>query len=184
MKKKEKVKGRALAITCMILLIVISVPVGSCLSLNREREKATEIYYGSEDTYGLLEDVVDCCTQAANFITLGEKVLPADDTKLAAVQEAYTEVKSTNHPRRKASALSDLTSSMNALYNALCRTEMDEANATYREEIFANYNASLDMIGRSDYNMRATEFNSILKNAPARPLAALVGIGELELFTE
>lgn len=183
-KKKEKVKGRGLAITCMVLMIVVSVPIGSCLSLNRERSKATEVYYGSDDTYGLLQDIDACRDAAANMVTLGGKFLEADDVLLQNVQEAGKAVQEASTPTGKASALSDLTNSMNTLYNTLCQTEMDEANETYREEIFATYNAVLDMIHRSDYNTRAAEYNAILRKAPARPLAALVGIGELELFTE
>ena len=41
MKKKERIKGRAAAIIGMVALILVSIPVGSCVSLARARGKVT-----------------------------------------------------------------------------------------------------------------------------------------------
>ena len=77
-KKKEKVRGRTAAIIGMVALIAVSVPVGSCVSLARERGNASELYYGSDDEWGLLEDLAWCNTDAANLVTLAGKYLPQD----------------------------------------------------------------------------------------------------------
>lgn len=181
-KKREKIKGRVVAVIGMVLLIVASIPLGMGLSLVRERNNATEYYYGSYDTFGLLEDLSYCSSEAANFVTLGGKYLPADDAQLANVREAASALKAAQRPGEKADAYSELTMHMNALYNALCNTEMSSQDEGYREEIYANYKTYVDLISYNDYNIRATEFNETFRNAPGRSLAALMGVKELELF--
>ena len=180
MKKKERIKGRAAAIIGMVALILVSIPVGSCVSLARERGKVTALYYGSDDDWGLLEDLAWCSTEAANLVTLADKYLP--EGQADAVREARGALEQADTPGEKAEAFSALTVKVNALYNTLEETEMKEEDAKYRDEIIADYNSNADFISRSDYNTRAAQFNVILRTTPARPLAALVGIGEVEPF--
>ena len=86
--------------------------------------------------------------------------------------------------RRRAtrSAFSRLTSSVNALGNALEAADLSEEDKTRCTEIVADYNSNADFINRSDYNTEAAKFNEILRTTPARGLAELVGIEPLELF--
>ena len=98
MKKKEKVRGRTAAIIGMVALIAVSVPVGSCVSLARERGNASELYYGSDDEWGLLEDLAWCNTDAANLVTLAGKYLPQDNAQIAAVQTARDEMGEAERP--------------------------------------------------------------------------------------
>lgn len=182
MKKKEKIKGRTAAIVGMVLLIAVSIPVGSCVSLARERRGASVLYYGSDDEWGILEDLSWCNTEAANLVTLAGKYLPEDNEQIAQVQQARTEMGKAERPGEKAEAFSRLTAKINALGNVLKSVEMTEDDENYREEILADYNSDADFVNRSDYNTEATRFNEILRTTPARGLAELVGIRELELF--
>ena len=182
MKKKERIKGRAAAIIGMIALILISVPVGSCVSLARERGKVTVLYYGSDDEWGILEDLAWCSSQAANLVTLAGKYLPEQDAQVSAVRAARSDLEQTDAPGEKAAAFSELTVKVNTLYNTLEETEMKQEDAEYRDEIIADYNSNADFISRNEYNTRAAQFNELLRTTPARPLAALVGIGEVEPF--
>ena len=49
-KQKEKIKGRAAAVIGMVLLIVLSIPLGMGFSLVRARNAASAHFYGSYDT--------------------------------------------------------------------------------------------------------------------------------------
>ena len=182
MEKKNRVRGRAAAIIGMIVLIAVSIPVGSCISLARERGSAAERYYGSDDEWGLLEDLSWCSTEAANLATLAGKYLPQDDERIADVQRAREEMGKAEKPGDKAAAFSRLTAKVNALGNALEAAGLPEEDETYRKEILADYNSDADFINRSDYNTEAARFNEILRSTPARGLAELVGIEPLELF--
>ncbi|MGN0479589.1 MAG: LemA family protein [Hominenteromicrobium sp.] len=182
MKKKEKIKGRAAAIIGMAALILVSVPVGSCVSLTRERGKVTELYYGSDDEWGLLADLSFCSSEAANLVTLAGKYLPEGDAQVEAVREARSTLEQADTPGEKAQAFSALTDQVNALYNTLEETGMKQEDAAYRDEIIADYKADADCVSRSDYNARAAQFNEILRTTPARPLASLAGIEEVEPF--
>lgn len=183
-KKKEKIKGRARAIIAMILMLVISLPIGCCLSLSRERETATDAYYGTKKTPGLLEDLAQCRGEAANLVTLGGKYLPQESELLQNVRNASGEMENVSEASKKATAFTELTMHMQTLYNALSKTQMKEQDKRYCEEIYADFNASADMIARSEYNILAAQFNELFKNAPARPLASLIGIDELEIFAD
>ncbi len=175
-------KGRVAAIVGMIVLIVVSLPVGSCISLARERGNASVLYYGSDDEWGLLEDLAWCNTSASNLITLAGKYLPADDAQLTAVQQARTDMNKAERPGEKAAAFNRLTTQVNALGNALEDAGLTDEDEEYRVQIVADYNSNADFVNRSDYNTEATRFNEILRTTPVRGLAALVGIEPLELF--
>ena len=181
-KKREKIRGRAAAVIAMVLLIVVSIPLGMGLSLVRERNNASEHYYGSNDTFGLIEDLHYCSSEAANLATLGGKYLAADDVRLADVRETASALTAAEYPAEKAAAYTKLTQEVNTLYNALCDTEMSAQDAEYREEIYVNYKTYVDLVSYNEYNVRATEFNETLRNAPGRPIAAVMGVRELELF--
>ena len=115
MEKKNRVRGRAAAIIGMIVLITVSIPVGSCISLARERGSAAELYYGSDDEWGLLEDLSWCSTEAANLATLAGKYLPQDDERIADVQRAREEMGKAEKPGDKAAAFSRLTAKVLSL---------------------------------------------------------------------
>lgn len=184
MKKKEKirVKGRAAAIISMVLLIVISVPLGMGFSLVRERNKVTEHYFGSNDTYGLLEDLSGCTTEASNLVTLSGKYLGADDAKLTEVRSAAGRLETAQSPSEKAGAYSTLTISFNSLYNELCGMELSEQDSEYLEAIYSDYYMYVDLVSYSDYNIKVANFNETFRNAPGRRLAELMGVKELEPF--
>lgn len=181
-KKRETVKGRTAAVIGMVLLIVCSIPIGMGLSLVRERNKVTEQYYGSYGTFGLLEDLSYCSGYAADMVTLGGKYLPADDGRMQALRTVYGALEAAQSPGEKADAYAEMTVCMGAMYQTLCETEMSAEDEKYCEEIYANYNTNVDLIGYNDYNIRAAEFNETLHNAPGRVIAEWMGVKELELF--
>ena len=182
MKKNGKIKGRVAAIVGMVVLIVLSIPIGSCISLARERGKVSVMYYGSETEWGLLEDLAWCSTEASNMITLACKYLPADDAAVSATQQARDEMNKAERPGEKAAAFSRLTAKVNALGNALANADLTDEDEEYRVQILADYNSNVDFISRNDYNTEVLHFNEILRTSPMSGLAELVGIEPLELF--
>lgn len=180
--KKERVKGRAAAIIGMVALILVSIPVGSCVSLARERGKVTELYFGSDDEWGLLDDLAWCSSEASNLVTLAGKYLPEDNEQIAAVRGAVDALGKAQSPGEKADEFSVLTVKVNALGNVLGELALREEDEKHRDEILADYNANADFITRNDYNTEAARFNEMLRTTPARPLADLIGVGPVELF--
>ena len=182
--KKEKVKGRTTAILCMVLAIVLSMPVGTCVSLNREREQAQEAYYGSDEVFGLMGDLSACQGEAMNLITLGEKYLPAGDATLKDVETADFDVESAASPRGKALAFEDLCDAVDSLYRVLEQEALSAQDEKYRVAIYADFYACADMMRRraEEYNTDAEAFNAMLQEAPGRSLAAVFGVRELEPF--
>lgn len=181
-KKKEKIRGRALAIFAMIAMILLSVPVGATVSLTREKNKALEPYNGSSASETLVADLENGSGEAADLVTLAKKYLSADDAQISAVQRAREALNAAETPSQQSEALSTLTASFNVLADALGTLEMNEKDRTYLSGIAADYNMYLDYISRNDYNARATEFNELLEASPMQPIASLVGIDTLELF--
>lgn len=185
-KKREKIKGRAAAILSMVLMIAVSVPLGMGISLVRERNEVTAHYYGSDSafsyTFGLLEDLASCSNAAANFVTLGGKYLSADDAVLTDLQDAARTLTVAERPGEKAAAYTALTARVQAMYNTLHVLELSAQDKEYCEEIYADYCSYMSLISYNEYNNQATVFNETLRRAPGRPIAALMGVEELELF--
>lgn len=175
-KKREKVKGRARAIVCMILLIVLSIPLGAGFSLMRERDAVRDHYYI------LIEDLADCRDEAVNMTTLAGKYMEADTKALEAVKEWNHQLGVSESPAEKAAAYTELTQSVNTLYNQLGEMDMTEADAEYREEIYADYMLYVDLISYSEYSVEAMKFNEKFLNSPAKTIGMLLGVKELELF--
>ncbi len=181
-KKKERIRGRTAAVIGMVLLIVLSIPLGMGFSLVRARNAASEHFYGSYDTFGLVEDLSRCSGEAMNMTTLAGKYMEADNDKITAVREWGSRLEAAERPAEKAKAYGELTVQINALYNELCKVEMSAEDAEYREEIYADYRMYVDLVSYSEYNVEATEFNETFRNAPGRMIGALMGVKELELF--
>lgn len=185
MKKKNdgvKAVGRTAAVIAMVLLILAAIPVGAVVSLSRERGKVTKEYYGSDDVYGVLDQVSSMVSEASNLVTIAEKYSETDLTLVDAVRTAQNAVKKAERPADKCAALNDLTAAVKALYRQIKNISMDEEDATYRESLFSNYTSDADYLMRDDYNDKAAAFNDALHNSPAYALARLVGIGDVELF--
>lgn len=184
MKKNDGVKavGRTAAVIAMVVLILVSIPVGACVSLSRERSKVTAEYYGSDDVYGVLDQVSMMISEASNLVTIAEKYSETDLTLVDAVRTAQNNVRKAERPSEKYAALHDLTTAVKALYRQIKTIDMEEEDATYRESLMAGYNSDADYLMRDDYNDMAAAFNDTLHNSPAYALAKLVGIGDVELF--
>ena len=181
MKKKNdgvKAVGRVSAVIAMVVLILAAIPVGACISLSRERNNVTAEYYGSDDVYGVLDQVSMMVSEASNLVTIAEKYSETDLTLVDAVRTAQNAVKKAERPADKY----DLTTAVKAMYRQIKNIDMNEEDATYRESLMSNYNSDLDYLMRDDYNDKAAAFNDALHNSPAYALAKLVGIGDVELF--
>ena len=183
MKKKNdgvKAVGRVSAVIAMVVLILAAIPVGACISLSRERNNVTAEYYGSDDVYGVLDQVSMMVSEASNLVTIAEKYSETDLTLVDAVRTAQNAVKKAERPADKYAALNDLTTAVKAMYRQIKNIDMNEEDATYRESLMSNYNSDLDYLMRDDYNDKAAAFNDALHNSPAYALAKLVGIGDVE----
>ena len=174
MKKKNdgvKAVGRVSAVIAMVVLILAAIPVGACISLSRERNNVTAEYYGSDDVYGVLDQVSRMVSEASKLVTIAEKYSETDLTLGDAVRTAQNAVKKAERPADKYAALNDLTTAVKAMYRQIKNIDMNEEDATYRESLMSSYNSDLDYLMRDDYNDKAAAFNDALHNSPAYALA-------------
>lgn len=181
-KRWRKSRGPCFGGHCDGGVNLAAIPVGACISLSRERNNVTAEYYGSDDVYGVLDQVSMMVSEASNLVTIAEKYSETDLTLVDAVRTAQNAVKKAERPADKYAALNDLTTAVRAMYNQIKNIDMNEEDATYRESLKSNYNSDLDYLMRDDYNDKAAAFNDALHNSPAYALAKLVGIGDVELF--
>ncbi len=180
--KKGFWKTRTCAVIAMCAMIVLSVPVGACVSVSRERDSAEQSYTGSDSTWGLSDDVLLCSSAAANLMTLGARLLPGESEETAALARAREELNAAVAPGEKCAALSKLTDRFHALYGKLSAMDLSEKDRQDCDGVLADYNADLDMISRSEYNREAAAFNSILETTPGGAIASVFGARPLELF--
>lgn len=180
--KKNFLKSRTFAVIGMCVLILLSVVIGACRSVSRERGKAEAYFSGSDDVYGLAEDASWCSYEAANLVTLGARLLPADAAEVAETRHAREVLDAAVSPAEKYAALSSLTDRIHTLYTKLVGLELSEKDLEDCESVLASYNSNLDMISRSDYNQKAAAFNDDLRSTPGGAIASAFGARPLELF--
>ena len=77
---------------CSASLNAAAIPVGACISLSRERNNVTTEYYGSDDVYGVLDQVSMMVSEASNLVTIAEKYSETDLTLVDAVRTAQNEI--------------------------------------------------------------------------------------------
>lgn len=180
------IKSRAFAIIAMCLLLLLSIPVGSCVSLSRERGEAEKYYYGSDSDFdyvwGLVEDIRWCSSSAANLVTLANRILPADSAAVTDVMRAREALDNAVSPAEKCAALSQLTERFSVLYRTLCAMDLNEEDLDYCRDTMSDYNSDLDFISRNEYNTKAKQFNDALANSPGGAIASAFGVKPLELF--
>lgn len=87
-------------VIAMVVLILAAIPVRARVYLCRaSSNNVTAEYYGSDDVYGVLDQVSMMVSEASNLVTIAEKYSETDLTLVDAVRTAQNAVKKAERRR-------------------------------------------------------------------------------------
>ena len=166
-----------------VFFIIVSFLGGGARSLNREKSAAAEIFFGGSagDGFGIQRELDHRINFSHNFITIANRYIQGN--------EAVKQVENAREALINSSDISDksknnllLTEAVYILYNRLGDEELSEADARYRESLYADIRARNSIISNDSYNANAREFNRTLNVFPASIIRTLGIVKELPLF--
>jgi len=173
-------ENRRIAVIGMAVLILLSLPLGVARALLPMRANAQEAYWSGET--GIARDLELRLTAAYNLTTVASRWLDAGSPEIQAVLDARSAMTGTDSIREKYRANVALTDAVTDLCAALDACDLSEQDAKYRRSIDADLRSCNEIIGHSDYNRLAAEYNDALSAFPASALGHLIGLRPLELF--
>jgi hypothetical protein len=184
---RTKLQNPVIASLITILVVLFAALLGGRASLMQMRTEAWALYAGGDalpmGQGSIQSDLESIAANAHNLITVAERNMQVEDPLLEAVRRGAASAMQTNLP------------AMSAQYAEMLRASVEELNALlasipgqsaederYRQELITNIRSSYKIIGHSNYNALATEFNRKLDQTPASLIATLTGIERLELY--
>ncbi|MCR4963954.1 MAG: LemA family protein [Firmicutes bacterium] len=177
--------NKTVAWTVAICAILFSLFVLGGAKLHAEKEAAAAYFYQGENQDGLSidHDLQQRAAAAYNLYTVASRYLPAENDalrRLLADREALLQAES---PADKFRADQELGQSALNVYAALNGMALSEQDQFYRNNLLQQMDSSAATISHDGYNQRAREFNALRQGFPARIIAWLWRIRQLEYFS-
>lgn len=177
-------KSRSLGVLVLVICVLAGTLAGAHRPLAKMGREAAAVFYEGEDKDGLgiRNDLEERCSIAYNLTVVAARNMEPDDALITAVKEARNEVLDAEGPSAMYRADRKLDETVTNLYNTLNNLSLPEKDAKYPSQLYADFIARADMIGRSSYNRVAQEYNAKLEAFPANILSRLVFINPVELY--
>lgn len=180
----EILKKSPVAITIMIIAILLSGLLGCRHSLLRERKAAEDYFYnGSDgDGYSIQSDLEYIGATANNLKTVAVRYIDSADPLITALTEARGSLSAAKNISEKYTAASNLFDAVSALHDSLDESKMNSTDKGFRSSLYDDIKSAMQRISHNGYNDAARDFNSILEGFPAKFVAKLTGINQIQLY--
>ena len=181
-----KAKGAGKARLISILMIVIAIFTGARTSLGQLRQEALDYFFEGDPLnsmdYGIEYDLQQRVTKAGNLITIAQRYIDKDDSAIKNIQTDCDKITKSSEPNEKYKYNEELTADCYALVEILEYTDISDADVDYLVDIMVDMESSNQIIGHSEYNKKAKEFNELLEEFPINFTSKMTFIDPLELF--
>ena len=173
------------AMVVMVVVIALSVLLGSHRSLTAARSQVEELFYTGADGSGqsIATDLEQRRAVAANLESVALRYLTEADT--ADVHNARQELERADSPREMYQWDQALGQAADVLMEKLEGCALTEKDAAYLAGFRADLAAKADTMARDPYNERVDQFNrEVLGRFPANLLGQLTCVREAEAFRD
>ncbi len=174
------------AIILCVLMIALSIFFGGRMSLNKIRNQALSLFYeGNPDDQfdlGIEYDLERRIAFAGNLVTVAKRYTDSNNALITAVQSACDSLNNASDPSDKYKYNQALTTACNNLSAFLDTQSLSVNDAKYNTSIKADMESANQIIGHSDYNTKAAEFNQILRKFPTNILCKITFVEPLKQF--
>jgi hypothetical protein len=178
-------RRRVTAVVVMLLLICISILMGShrtLLSMYQEVEQT--FYTGASDSGTGIQDELNIRVDRSYEMKLiGDKYCSGEDTKFVdSLLAARERLQKAETPHEKYQANVALKLSVEELYARLQELNISHMDLQNFDKFYSAFQEAEKHIQNSGYNQIVMEFNNKLKRFPANLLSRITGIHEAEFY--
>ncbi len=185
-----KPKGAGKARLISILLIIVAIFIGARTSLGGLRNEALAFFFNGDPSnpldYGIEYDLQQRVTKAGNLITVAQRYINKNNQTLKDIQTDCDKITKSKEPNEKYKYNEQLTEDCYELIALLNETDIIKEAYSYDFDLVADIvvdmESSNQIIGHSQYNQKAKEFNDLLEEFPINITSKLSFIKPLELF--
>lgn len=181
---KNKLGNRGVAALIMIVVILLSTFLSANVRLNNKRNNALEVFRngtGKNDN-GIAYCLESRLNSSYSLLAVAKRYCEDSDPSVSMVTDARDRLFKTDSICEKFRANVELTQAVYSLYLELGNKNLSEADSSYRESLYRDFEAAGKLISASDYNDKADEFNAIIGRFPANFFAMVSFIKPLERF--
>lgn len=177
-------KKTPVAILIMAVVIIISGVLGCRRSLLSIRNSAEDLFYSGENGDGnsIQSDLEYIGATANNLKTIALRYIDADNTMIIELNSARSALTSAKTISEKYQSAQTLFDAVTSLYDFLDPNEMNSTDRSFRSSLYDDIKSAMQRISHNGYNDSAREFNATLEQFPAKLVADLVGIKEIQLY--
>lgn len=157
------------------------------IGLARERKDALRVFEDGVDTSFAVRFSVEAYLQnSADYAcVMAEEVRMRVNAEADSAQktlELAETVRDGKADVESRTAYQDLVSSVEAMYSEFHSVVSDEASCADFDRAYANFTSEKNKIGYDEYNPTARAYNELRGAFPARWIAGIFGLDELETF--
>lgn len=179
--------NRKLATVVLVVCALTSVFGLGGVGLARERKDALRVFEEGVDTSFAVRFSVEAYLQnSADYAAvMAEEVrmrVDAESESAQNVQALAETVRNGGATAQTRAAYRDLVSAVETMYSEFHSAVADEASCADFDRAYTNFASEKNKIGFDEYNPTARTFNELRGEFPARWVAGLFGVGELETF--
>lgn len=170
-----RVSQRGVAVIFLVGCIVFSLLVLGGGKLSTLRADVMSAYEGGETS--ILADLAKHNENAYNIITVGKRLLGADDAAVANAEAAYKAMNGVTAPSEKYAADKELDSAVTFLVSTLHDKGMNDKDTMLVKGQKSDMDSRDMIISHSDYNARVTEYANLVSSFPGSLIAMARGLG-------
>ncbi len=176
---KDKAYTRAVIFLCVA--ITASVILGGCRSVYSCYRSATAAYFDSADGQSADDAAQTLIGNAKNLLKIARRN-GADKKTAESLSINIEKAEKTDDLAAKKEYITAVCNDSRLVYEELGLCELTGSDMTYRTEVFYNIKSCYSVLCHDEYNTAAGEYNSIIKEQPARLFWGLTGKNELPVF--
>lgn len=174
-KNKARLSSRGVAVVFLICCVLFSLLVLGGGKLSSLRTATLGLYDGGEES--ILADLAKHNENAYNIITVGKRVLGADNAAITAAEDAYKAMNGASSPADKYAADKNLDSAITYLVSELNAAGMNDKDKSLVTGQKSDMDSRDMIISHSDYNDRVFNYAKTVSSFPASLIAACRGLG-------
>jgi len=180
----EKLRNRHVAAGIMVLMILLSLPLGAWRTGSRLYGAVEDLFYNGEagNGIGVASDISQRAEAAVNMIIIAKRNMDPNDPCITGLEAVVMEVNMAKSLQARHQADVEMGGCMAALYDALGEAPLSEKDARYRESLYADFTSAAMTMSHDPYNAQAVEYNRALSAFPGGLLMRLFGYEEAPVF--
>ncbi|MCR5552464.1 MAG: LemA family protein [Oscillospiraceae bacterium] len=176
--------NKKLAAAILVIVILGTILLCGGRSLANARARQAQLFYTgtSDDGNSIANDLHVRCESGHNLMTVARRYMEANAPELKALETAVAALEGAAGPSEAFEANYAVTLAADHLYSVLNNMQLTDADKKLVSGQFTEMTSRNQTISHDGYNVKAAEFNELLKRFPTNIIAAAGGVAPLELF--